>query len=126
MSQQYGKHLSFPFRIGDDGRTQQVAAFEQHVKEELIQLLLTNPGERLFVPELGGGVRRLVFEGAGDVTAGILKATLTRNINRWLGHRITLQDLRVTIENESIEVEIRYRPAGTGDTRVLLLQRKGG
>lgn len=126
MAGNYGNHLSFPFRIGSDGRTSQVTSPEEHVKEELIQLLLTNPGERLFLPELGGGIRRMVFEGAYETTAAMTKATLTQAISRWLGHRITLEDLLVTIENETIEVEIKYRIAGTEDSRVLKFQRKGG
>ena len=121
----YGRHLSFPFRIGKDGRTAQVANVEEHVRDELIQLLLTNPGERLFVPEFGGGVRRMVFEGTYETTAAMTKATITQAISRWLGHRVTLQDLQVTVENEKIEVEIKYRSAGTEDTRMMRFQRNG-
>jgi phage baseplate assembly protein W len=126
MNQEYGKHLSFPFRIGSDGRTAQVSDLEEHVKQELIQLLLTNPGERLFLPTFGGGARRMVFEGVYEATAAMTKAALTQAISRWLGHRITLQDLQVAAENETIEVEIKYRIAGTEDSRVIRFQRKGG
>lgn len=126
MTEEYGRHLSFPFRIGGDGRTAQVSSLEDHVREELMQLLLTNPGERLFLPEFGGGVRRLVFESADEATAGITKASLTQAISRWLGHRIELEDLAVSVEHETIEVEIKYRIAGTEDTRVMRFQRSGG
>jgi uncharacterized protein len=121
-----GKHLSFPFRIGPDGRTATVSTLEEHVKDELIQLILTNLGERAFLPEFGGGVRRLVFEGAYETTAGVTKAMLTQAISRWLGHRITLEDLKVKVENEKIEVEIKYRIAGAEDTRIMRFQRSGG
>lgn len=126
MSDIYGKHLAFPFHIGKDGRTAQVASLEDHVRDELIQLILTNLGERLFLPEFGGGVRRLVFEGTYESTAGITKATLTQAISGWLGHRIELEDLQVTVENETIEVEIKYRIAGSEDTRIMRFQRSGG
>ncbi len=126
MNQEYGKHLSFPFRVGSDGRTTPVSSLEEHVRDELIQLILTNPGERLFLPEFGGGARRMVFEGLYDTTAAMTKATLTQSISRWLGHRLTLEDLQVTVENETIEVEIKYRIAGTEDTRIMRFQRKGG
>ena len=126
MSDNYGKHLSFPFRIGRDGRTSCVSTMEEHVKEELIQLILTNPGERPFLPEFGGGVRRMVFEGIYDTTAGMTKATITQAISHWLGHRIVLDDLQVAVENETIEVEIKYRIAGTEDIRVMKFQRQGG
>lgn len=121
-----GNHLSFPFRIGGDGRIAQVSSLENHVRDELIQLILTNAGERLFLPEFGGGVRRLVFENIDETAAGMTKATLTQAISRWLGHRIELQDLVVTVDQETIEVEIKYRIAGTEDTRVMRFQRSGG
>jgi len=126
MPNEAGNHLSFPFRIGKDGRTAQVSAPEEHIREEIIQLVLTNPGERVVNPEFGGGVRRLVFENADEVTGGMTKAILTQAVSRYLGHRVTLEDLTVTIENETIEVDINYRIAGTEDTRVLKFQRSGG
>ncbi len=118
-----GRHLSFPFRIGSEGRMAQVSTLVQHVHDELIQLILTNLGERAFLPEFGGGVRRMVFENADPTTAGMTKAMLTQAITRWLGHRLTLEDLQVLIENERIEVEIKYRLAGSEDTRVMRFQR---
>ncbi len=126
MTEEYGKHLAFPFRIGTDGRTEQVNKLESHVRDELIQLILTNLGERAFLPEFGGGLRRLVFEGITDTTASLTKAMLTQAVSRWLGHRITLEDLQVRVQNEIIDVELKYRIAGTEDTRVMKFQRSGG
>ena len=126
MTEKYGSHLSFPFRIGKDGRTARVLSLEEHIRDELIQLILTNPGERLFLPEFGGGARRLVFENIDEAVAGLTKATITRAISKWLGHRITLENLNVTVENETIEVDIKYRIAGTEDTRILRFQKSGG
>ena len=120
-----GRHLAFPFRIGTDGRTVAPADVPAHVRDELMQLVLTSPGERLFLPEFGGGVRKLVFEPADDVLAGVTKARLTQAINRWLGHRVTLEDVKVDHADARLEVEIRYRLAGTQDTRVLKFQRTG-
>ena len=57
------------------------------MRDELIQLLLTNPGERPFLPEFGGGVRRLVFEAPATTTAAMTKAMISQALSRWLGHR---------------------------------------
>jgi len=123
MKYENGRHLSFPFRIGGDGRTAQVASLENHVREELMQVLLTNLGERAFLPEFGGGVRRLVFENIDQASGGMTKAMLTQAITRWLGQRVTLEDLSVTVDNETLQVDIKYRIAGTEDTRVMRFQR---
>jgi phage baseplate assembly protein W len=117
------RHLSFPFHIGTDGRTANVSSVEEHVRDEIMQLILTSPGERVNLPEFGGGARRLVFENIDDSTAGMTKARLTQAISSWLGHRITLEELKVLTEKEKIEVEIRYRIAGSDDTRVIRFQR---
>jgi len=126
MQPNNGRHLAFPFRIGHNGRAVQVATLEDHVRDELVQLILTNPAERLFLPEFGGGVRRLVFENIDDTTGAMVKAVLTRSISRWLGNRVMLENLVVNIENETIAVDLSYRIAGTDDTRVLKFQRHGG
>jgi phage baseplate assembly protein W len=126
MNPNNGKHLAFPFRVGGNGRPVQVATLENHVRDELMQLILTNPAERLFLPEFGGGVRRLVFENLDEATGAMVKARLTRGISRWLSTRITLEELKVTVEGEKIEVDLLYRIAGTEDVRVLRFQRKGG
>lgn len=121
-----GRHLSFPFRIGSDGRTVKVASVAEHVRDELVQLILTNHGERLFLPEFGGGVRRLVFENINEATQGMTKAMLTEAIHRWLGHRLDLETLTVEVHEETIEIEIKYRLVGTEETHVLRFQRGGG
>ncbi len=126
MNPNNGRHLAFPFRTGPDGRAVQVSTLEDHVRDELTQLILTNPAERLFLPEFGGGVRRLVFENIDETTGAMVKAILTRAISRWVANRVTLEDLTVDIQNEKIEVSLRYRIAGTEDTRVLKFQRNGG
>ena len=124
-TQPQGRHLAFPFRIGQDGRTATHASLPDHVRDEVVQLLLTNPGERPFQPSFGGGVRKLIFEPASDVLRGMTKARITQALTTWLGHRLTLEHLEVTFIDSTLEVEIRYRPAGQPDSRILKFQRKG-
>jgi len=125
MTETYGTYLAFPFRIGEDGRTASPASFEEHVKEEVVQLVLTSLGERLFQPEIGTNVRRLVFENLDQVTAGLTKSTISQALSRWLGHRVEMDDLIVEIEDSKLTVDLRYRIAGTTDSRVLRFQRSG-
>lgn len=120
-----GRHLAFPFRIGADGRTAAPATDAEHVRDEVLQLLLSSPGERPFLPEFGGGVRKLVFEPASDVLRGVVKARITQALSRWLGHRLTLEMLEVNFDGERIDIDIKYRPAGGQDSRLLRFQRTG-
>lgn len=122
-TQSAGRHLSFPFRIGADGRTVAPETLEQHVKEEIIQLLLTNPGERPFLQSFGGGLRRLVFERNDDVAAGITKALISQAMARWLGHRVTVEQLEVTAEDAKLTVDLRYRLTEGGELKQMRFER---
>jgi phage baseplate assembly protein W len=122
---QNGQHLSFPFRAGSNGRMAAVGTLDEHVRDELVQLILTNQGERPFLVEFGGGVRRLVFEAADGATAAMAKAQITQAITRWLGHRVELEYIDVSVEDAAITVDIRYRLAGVGASRVLRFLHDG-
>jgi hypothetical protein len=43
-----------------------------------------------------------------------------------LGQRITLEELMLEVQNETIAVDLIYRIAGTEDQRRLRFERKGG
>ena len=120
-----GRHLAFPFRIGSDGRTAAPADIADHVRGELIQLLLTAPGERPFLPSFGAGLKRLVFERNDTVAAGLAKATVSRNLSRWLGQRVTVVSLEVRSEDAELDVELSYRIVATGEVRGMRLQGAG-
>jgi uncharacterized protein len=122
-----GRHLAFPFRIGADGRTAAPASDADHVRNELLQLLLTAAGERLILPDFGAGLRRLVFEPASDVLSGVAKARITSAISRHLGHRLSIDAVTVVWNDAAAtaEITVSYRPAGSTDTRVLKFQRSG-
>ena len=125
MALSNGRHLAFPFHIGSDGRTAAPKDDGAHVSNELLQLLLTSPAERLFLPEFGGGVRRLVFEPASEALRGVVKARITNGLSRWLGHRLTVELIDVVWDTEAatLEVSVKYRPAGSPDSRVVKFQR---
>ncbi len=119
----YPHYLTFPFRIGEDGRTARIQDLREHVSQELKQLILTNLGERLFQPDIGTNIRRLVFENIDASTKGMTKATVTRALGNWLGHRVIVEELQVESDDSMLTVIIRYRVAGTEDSRTLRFQR---
>lgn len=120
-----GRHLAFPFHIGADGRTATPADLSDHVRGEIIQLLLTAPGERPFLPGFGAGLRRLVFERNDDASAGITKALLSQNLARWLGQRVAVEALDVGADDATLSVDLRYRIIATGEVKQVRFQRQG-
>jgi phage baseplate assembly protein W len=118
-----GRHLKFPFHVAKDGRSAAPASLEQHIRDEIMQLLLTGQGERPFLPTFGGGLRRLVFERNDDVAAGLAKAVITQAISQWLGHRVKIQNLEVTNDGGTLAVDLVYRVTVTDEVRRVRFER---
>ena len=65
------------------------------VKSDIIQLLLTEPGERVMVPAFGTGFRRMIFEQADEATLQELRDRIIAAINRW-ENRVVVNSLNVS------------------------------
>ena len=126
MAERLNRHLSFPFRIRPNGRIAQVTSIEKHVKEELMQLILTNEGERVFLPNFGGNTRQLIFSNVDDSFMLLARVRLIQTINKWLGHRLTLEDLTFQVVNDNVELLIKYRVSGSIKSKIIKFQRTEG
>lgn len=56
---------------------------EKAVTRSIRNLLLTNPGERLYQPDLGSGIRQLLFEPISDFTTNTLGRFIEDTINKY-------------------------------------------
>jgi phage baseplate assembly protein W len=118
-----GSHLAFPFAVGLHGRSATADTLADQVLQELTQLVLTDPGERVFLAEFGGGARRLLFEGIDESTASLAQATLTQAVQNWLGNRATLQQVKVETSASTISITIQYQPVGQTGSVQAVFQR---
>lgn len=118
-----GRHLSFPFRVAANGRAATADTMAQQALEELVQVILTNQGERLFLPDFGAGARRLLFEGITDTTATMSRTMITQAVQEWLAGRVTLNQLNVTVNDTTISIAITYQVPGSDQIKQAIFQR---
>ena len=90
-----GSYLSFPFRMKADGSA--TSGRGAHVREQIEQVLFTDPGERVFRPEFGAGVRRLVFEPNNTVLWQLVRKRLQASLN------VALQG---EVDPKTLEIEV--------------------
>jgi phage baseplate assembly protein W len=64
------------------------------IKSDLLILLLTNPGERVFLPDFGTPLKRLIFEQNDAVLEQEAKNIIINSINKW-EPRITVESIEV-------------------------------
>lgn len=96
--------MKFPLEIGAVGAV--TSARRQHIREQIEQVLFTNPGERWFRPEFGVGVRALVFEPNGSVLWEVTKKRLLASLSEALAGEVDPKTLEVTVEGENAKLFI--------------------
>lgn len=108
--------LAFPFRIDSRGRTAE-AAYDDHVRDLIEQLLFTSPGERVMHPDFGCGLLDLVFAPNSPELAATLQLSVQAALQRWLGDVIEVVSLDVESEDNVVRVELAYVVRRTGTQR---------
>jgi len=73
----------------------------KNIKSDLIQLILTNPGDRVMLPQFGTALRKYVYEPNTEGTRTAIKNTITDAIATW-EPRITIKSITVTDLNETV------------------------
>jgi hypothetical protein len=102
------QYLKFPFLIGENGPL--TSTRSDHVREQIEQVLFTSPKERVFRPEFGVGIRRLVFEPNSSALWNITRKQLTTTLAQALYGEVDPKTLEVEIgrEDEKLIIRISY------------------
>ena len=80
---------------------------KEQIKANLLNLLLTYPGERINLPNFGVGLRNLLFEQNIDLV--ILKEKIQTQVARYMGNiRIDELNLSYSEDQQTIFISITY------------------
>ena len=110
--------IIFPFN--NNGVFFQSFTTKEQVKSNLINLLLTDRGERINQLEFGVGIKRLIFE--QDVDQDQLKMRISEGIDQYIPE-IELMDLEIKKDSGShiLNIVISYRLTLDFDTDAIQL-----
>ena len=110
----FGRGISFPPRVGSDGRVAWSSG-EDNVRECIRIILQTEPGERIERPDFGGGLATFLFEPNNPSTHERLRERIVRALARW-EPRITVEQVRVSGDPDDLQAAIatiEYRLVAT-------------
>ena len=110
----FGQGLSFPPRVGADGRLAWSEG-EDNVRESIRVILMTEPGERLMREDFGCGLRKFLFEPNTVTTRQLIRERINKAIGRW-EPRVKVDE--VTVETDSnnprlVSIDIFFRLVAT-------------
>jgi phage baseplate assembly protein W len=89
----FGRGIGFPPRVGPDGRVAWSEG-EDNVREGIEIVLKTEPGERLQLPDFGGGLASQLFEPNTTATRQQLADRIARALAAW-EPRVAVESIQV-------------------------------
>jgi hypothetical protein len=118
----FGRGISFPPRLGADGRIVWSEG-EENIRESIRVILTTELRERLRLPDFGAGLRRFLFEPNTVATYRLLQDRIQRALQIW--------EPRISVESVDVETDpadpqaaaatITYRLVATQVTETMRL-----
>jgi hypothetical protein len=110
MAKQRFINIDFPFKDSPEGFYFNLNATDTDaIRADLLHLLLTNKGERLYMPDFGSDLKKYIFEPNDGVTHEQIKDNLNETIKRYMPNLIING---ITFKNDAIEeliiVELTY------------------
>jgi len=118
------RFLKHPYSVAGSGIPNTTAP-DDHLRDLILQVLFTNPGERVNLPQFGVGVQRLIFEPAGDTLRSSVQFLITTNLQQWLGDRLNVEQVNVSTdaqEDGMVTIEIIYRALATQQRGTVTVQ----
>jgi len=110
MAKQRFINIDFPFKDSPEGFYFKLNSTNTDaIRSDLLHLLLTNKGERLYMPDFGSDLKKYIFEPNDSITHEQIKDNLNENIKRYIPNLI-IND--ISFKNNDIEeliiVELTY------------------
>jgi phage baseplate assembly protein W len=109
---------AYPFRIDPASGQAAQTPYQAHVDQMIRQVLLTNRGERIDLPEFGCGLRQLIFAPHNSSLDAATNLVVTQALNRWMAGIITVQQVIVapveSTDNPALlQIQINYTMLAT-------------
>ena len=103
-------NIDFPFRDSDKGFYFELNKTDKEaIKADLLHLLLTNKGERLYMPDFGSDLKKFIFQPNDNITHNEIKDNLNETIKKYLPNLlIDSIDFKKNDIEELIIVELKY------------------
>ena len=103
-----------PFKLRDDrGSVAVTADADRHLRDKIVAVLFTAPGERVNAPRFGVGLDRTVFEPLDELTVAAVEFRIAEGLRRELGEEALIDSVDVAHDAVSgqllISIDFRRR-----------------
>ncbi len=110
-------YFDFPLQIDGRGRAA-ATGVDDHVRDMILQVLFTNPGERVNRPDFGCGLRSLVFMPNSFALAAATQVLVKSSLQKWLEREIQVEQVEVDAVEAQLTVKVTYRSRLDGEQHI--------
>ena len=106
----FGYSPVVPLEIDNQDGVKLTKNFEEVARQNLLMVLLTDPGERIMYPDFGAGLKKLLFENQSVVLSEEIKVSIMDQVRLYLPY-ITITNMDVSDSSEDYYtyfIKIRY------------------
>ena len=101
-----------PFKLRDErGAIAVTEDADRHLRDKILAVLFTAPGERVNAPRFGVGLDRTVFEGLDELTISAVEFRVAEGLRQHVGDELLIDGVDVDTEPEGgqLVLSIAYR-----------------
>lgn len=117
---------SYPLRINTASRQVERVDYAGHVAQMIRQFLLTTPGERVCLPDYGGGLRRILFSPKTSALGSTTELLIRQGLGKYLGQHIEVNKVTVSeppeLDDGAFQVLVEYTLLETQSSATVILQ----
>ena len=100
--------VSFPLEITADNAGYRLADLRETVRFNIKNIMLTNPGERIMLPNFGVGVKQALFERSSYDLLTLLQERILDQLDLYASY-ITVLELTINpIDELSLNIKLKY------------------
>lgn len=78
-----------------------------NIKQSLKMLILTNPGERIMLPEYGVGLRRFLFENDIPITRSRIITKISEQVQQYIPY-VLIVDVRISDDDNNKDMNVLH------------------
>ena len=104
-------NIRFPFQKSDEGQYLQLnKTTKEAIKSDLLHLLLTNKGDRLYMPDFGTNLYKYVFEQNDSISHSEIKREINESVKKYIPG-LVVDDMEFLVEDFNrnvVAVKIKF------------------
>lgn len=109
--------IGWSFPVAENSGQTEMAQYEEDVRQAVLIVLLTNPGERMMRPTFGAGLNEFLFEPINSTTMATVAQRVEDSLIDW-EPRIDVISVSVTPDSKNVAtllIDIQYRVRATNN-----------